>query len=167
MDDVISAVSDVILRLRELSSVCREYHDTVNNLEKMVIHERALIEHTVYVQFEAEVPEILYKIRDQIMAYRKFIQLVDVLRGWHGRMAKSVVEVRGGIMIEKIGESDLRLWIDVERPNLCDILMAAIVEKYGRVISRIIEESRKKAEEVAEEYRRVAEIAAVVDAMLR
>jgi hypothetical protein len=45
--------------------------------------------------------------------------------------------------------------------------MAAIVEKYGRVISRIIEESRKKAEEVAEEYRMVAEIAAAIDAMLR
>jgi len=168
MDDVISAVSDVILRLRELSSVCKEYHDTVNNLEKMVIHERGLIEHTVYVQFEAEVPEILYKIRDQnTMAYCKFIQLVDVLRGWHGHMAKSVVEVKGEIIMEKIGESAPRLWIDVRRPNLCDILMAAIVEKYGRVISRIIEESRKKAKEVAEEYRVVAEIAAAIDAMLR
>jgi hypothetical protein len=168
MDDIISAVSDVIVKAREMSAVCKEYQDTVINLEKMVTSERRLVEHTVYIQFEAEVPEILYKIRDQYTkAYRKFIQLVDILKEWHGSMAKSVVEVRGEIVIEKVGESAPRLWIDLIKPNLCDILMAAIVEKYGRVISKIIEESRKKAKEVAEEYRMVAEIAAAIDAMLR
>jgi hypothetical protein len=168
MDDVISAVSDVIAKAREMSAVSREYQDTVVNLEKMVTEERRLVEHTVWVQFEAEVPEILYKIRDEYSkAYRKFIQLVEVLREWRGGMAKSVVEVKGEIMIERIDGNASRLWIDLMRPNLCDILMAAIIEKYGRVISRIIEETKKKAEEVAEEYRMVAEIAAAIDAMLR
>lgn len=168
MDDVISEISDVIMKLREMSEVCREYHDTVVNLDKIVTQERSLVEHTVFVQFEAEVPEVLFKIRDRYTnAYRKFLELIDVLKEYHGKMVKSVVEVEGEIKIDKIGDSAPRLWIDLRRPNLCDILMAAIVEKYGRVISRIVEKSKKKAEEVAEEYRVVAEIAAAIDAMLR
>jgi hypothetical protein len=71
------------------------------------------------------------------------------------------------ISLDRIDKDNRRVWIDLKTPNMCDLARAAVIEKYGKVISKIIQESEKKSKEVAEEYRKVANIATVIDAMLR
>jgi type III secretion system FlhB-like substrate exporter len=168
MDDVISDIVDVINKARELSAICREYHNTVKSLESMVTEQRNLVEYSVYLEFTADVPEEIFDSAVEMMAFRRFIRLIEILINGPGSMTKAKVGVKSAeISLERIGKDDRRVWINLRTPNMCDLARAAVIEKYGGVISRIIQESEKKSKEVAKEYRKVADIATVIDAMLR
>lgn len=170
-DEVISAVVDAIRKARELSAKSSEYFSTVDRFNALVLKQRNLVERSVYVELKADVPQDLYELGGpNVRAHEKFMRMVEILEKGPSRMVRSNIEVMSSEMVirrEDREDMAFGLHIELVKPDLCDIAAIAIVEKYGRVISRILEEVQRKSEEVAEEYRKAAEIAAVVDAMLR
>jgi hypothetical protein len=165
MEEVISAIVDVINKAREWSAICKEYHNTVKSLESIVTKSRSLVEYSIYLEFTADVPEEIFGSAVGMPAFRRFIRLIEILIKGPSSMTKAKVEV--GSTEITLDKDDRRVWINLKTPNLCDLARAAVIEKYGGVISKIIQESEKESKEVAEEYRKVAEIATVIDAMLR
>jgi len=166
-DEVVSAVVDAIKKARELSARSSEYFSAVDRLDGLVAKQRNLVERTVYMQFEADVPLELYELGPDMRAHAKFMRLMEILEKGSGSMVRSEIEVRSSEMVMRRDGEAFGLFIELRKPDLCDIAVIAIVEKYGGVISKILEEVQRMSDELAEEYRRVAEIAAVVDAMLR
>jgi uncharacterized alkaline shock family protein YloU len=167
-DEVVSAVVEAIGKARELSAKSAEYFSAVERLDGLVAKQRNLVERTVYMQMEADVPQDLYEIGEpDVRAHVKFMRLMEILEKGPSSMARSMIEIRSSEMVMRRDDRAFGLFVELRKPDLCDIAVIAIVEKYGRVISKILEEVQRKSEEAAEEYRRVAEIAAVVDTMLR
>jgi len=166
-DEVISAIVDAINRARELSDSSREYFETLGKLNELVIRQRSLVESSPHVQLEADVPADLYEMSVLDKPYCKFMRIIRILEKGPSSMVKSKIEVRSSEMVMWRLDKDSGMYVELRKPDLCDIAIIAVVEKYGRVISKIVEEVKKKSMEAAEEYRRVAEIATVVDAMLR
>jgi hypothetical protein len=120
------------------------------------------------MQFEADVPQDLYELGEpDARIYQKFIRLIEILEKGPSSMVRSNIEVRSSEMVMRREDKTFGLFVELRKPDLRDIAVIAIVEKYGGVISKILEEVQRLSEGLAEEYRRVAEIAAVVDAMLR
>jgi hypothetical protein len=167
-DEVVSAIVDAVNKARELSARAKEYFSEVESLDRLVAKQRNLVDRAVYMEFEADVPQDLYELGEpDARAHVKFMRLMEILEKGPSSMVRSKVEVRSSEMVMRREEKTFGLFVDLRSPDLCDIAVIAIVEKYGGVISKILEEVRRMSEDLAEEYRRVAEIAAVVDAMLR
>jgi hypothetical protein len=167
MDDVISAIVNALNRARELSDESKEYFRAMERLNELVTKPRYLVESSPHMQFEADVPMDLYELTILEKAYRRFIQLIGILERGPSSMVKSEIEVRSSEMLIRRLDKSSGVYVDLRNPDLCDIAVIAVVEKYGGLISKTIEEVKKRSREVAEEYRRVAEIATAVDAMLR
>jgi len=167
-DEVVSAVVEAVGKARELSAKSSEYFSAVERLDALISKQRNLLERSVYMELEADVPQDLYElVGPDVRAHVKFMRLMEILEKGPSSMVRSEIGIKSSEMVIRKKDGVFGLYVELRNPDLCDIAILAIVEKYGRVISRILEEVQKKAEEVAEEYRRVAEIAAVVDAMLR
>ena len=168
MDEVISAIVNALNRARELSDESKEYFEALGRLNELVTKQRYLVESSPHVQFEADVPMDLYELTILDKAHRRFMQIIGILERGPSSMVKSEIEVRSSeMLIRRLDKSSGVVYVELRKPDLCDIAVIAVVEKYGGIISNIIEEVKKRSREVAEEYRRVAEIAAAVDAMLR
>jgi hypothetical protein len=167
-DEVVSAIVDAVNKARELSARAKEYFSELESLDRLVAKQRNLIERSMYMQFEADVPSELYEaVGQDVRVHVMFLHLMDILEKGSSSMVRSQVEVRSSEMVIRKEDRTFGVFIELRNPDLRDIAMIAIVEKYGGVISKILEEVQRMSEELAEEYRRVAEIAAVVDAMLR
>jgi hypothetical protein len=168
-DEAVSDIVEAVKKARELSAKTKEYFSAMDRLEGLVTKQRDLVNWYVYVQFGAEVPQDLYVLAVKDMrAYERFLRLIEILERGPSSMVKSEVELgSSGMVIRKEDRVWGGVFIELRKPDLCDIAMIAVVEKYGGVITRMLEDVQRRSEEVAEKYRRIAEIATVVDAMLR
>jgi hypothetical protein len=167
-DDVISAIVDAVNRARELSSSSREYFGTLGRLNELVTRQRYLVESSPHMQLEADVPIDLYGMSVMDNPHRRFMKIIDILEEGPSSMVESKIEVRSSEMfMQRLDKNSGGVYVELRKPDLCDIAIIAVVEKYGGVISKIVEEVKKKSMEAAEEYRIVAEIATVIDTMLR